>query len=129
MVFVDGQATAQVLVLPPKSAQGVSAVPIRGGAVARRRGAAGLIEPRATSGTRKRPPTPGAILLIRLIETAVGESWPAIREQLQRLHRAPSQTRSAPSASDELTTGQKKILSALDLPEPQRVHKVKPSSP
>jgi hypothetical protein len=71
-----------------------------------------------------------ALLLIRLIETEVGDTWPTIRAELQRLHLG---TFTGPAGTfrqrTELTTSQKKILSALKLPEPRRVHEATPSSP
>jgi len=71
-----------------------------------------------------------ALLLIRIAETKTGQRWPAIREELQRLHLG---TFTGPAGSfrqrTELTTAQKKILTALDLPEPRHVHEATPASP
>jgi len=62
------------------------------------------------------------LLLIRIAETRTGQRWPAIRDELQRLHLG---TFTSPAGSfrqrTELTTGQKKILAALGRPEPCRV--------
>ena len=63
-----------------------------------------------------------ALLLIRIAETRTGQTWTVIRDELQRLHLG---TFTGPAGSfrqrTELTTGQKKILTALGLPEPRRV--------
>jgi len=64
-----------------------------------------------------------ALLLIRIAETRTGQTWPAIREQMQRLHLG---TFTGPAGSfrqrTELTPTQKKILDALGLAEPRRIH-------
>nr|WP_233308925.1 IS1634 family transposase [Pseudonocardia terrae] len=71
-----------------------------------------------------------ALLLIRIAETRTGQTWPAIRDELQRLHLG---TFTGPAGSfrqrTELTTGQKKILTALGLPEPRRVFEATPATP
>lgn len=70
-----------------------------------------------------------ALLLIRIAETRTGQTWPVIRAELQRLHLG---TFTGPAGSfrqrTELTTGQKKILTALGLPEPRRVFEATPAT-
>ncbi|GAA2715074.1 IS1634 family transposase [Micromonospora olivasterospora] len=70
-----------------------------------------------------------ALLLIRIIETRTGQTWPAVRNELQRLHLG---TFTGPAGSyrqrTELNTGQKKILTALSLPEPRRVFEATPAT-
>jgi hypothetical protein len=69
-----------------------------------------------------------ALLLIRIAETTTGQTWPMIREELQRLHLG---TFTGPAGSfrqrTELTAAQKKILTALGLPEPRRIHEATPA--
>lgn len=71
-----------------------------------------------------------ALLLIRIAETKTGQTWAEIRDELQRLHLG---TFTGPAGSfrqrTELTTGQKKILAALDLPEPRRIVEATPATP
>lgn len=71
-----------------------------------------------------------ALLLIRIAETRTGQTWPVIRDELQRLHLG---TFTGPAGSfrqrTELTTGQKKILTTLGLPEPRRVLEATPATP
>ena len=71
-----------------------------------------------------------ALLLIRIAETRTGQTWTVIRDELQRLHLG---TFTGPAGSfrqrTELTTGQKKILTALGLPEPRRVFEAAPATP
>jgi hypothetical protein len=70
-----------------------------------------------------------ALLLIRIAETRTGQSWAVIRDELQRLHLG---TFTGPAGSfrqrTELTTGQKKILTTLGLPEPRRVFEAAPAT-
>lgn len=70
-----------------------------------------------------------SLLLIRITETRTGQTWPAVRDDLQRLHLG---TFTGPAGSfrqrTELTTGQKKILTALGLPEPRRVFEATPAT-
>jgi hypothetical protein len=64
-----------------------------------------------------------ALLLIRIAETGTGQTWPTIREELQRLHLG---TFTGPAGSfrqrSELSPAHGKILAALALPEPRRIH-------
>jgi hypothetical protein len=63
-----------------------------------------------------------ALLLIRLVETTTGRTWPNLRDELQRLHVGPSPARPAPFRwGTELTGDQKAILTALKLPDPPHV--------
>ncbi|MEO6086633.1 MAG: hypothetical protein ABIQ18_26320 [Umezawaea sp.] len=70
-----------------------------------------------------------ALLLIRIVETATGDTWSTIREELQRLHLG---TFTGPAGAfrqrTELTAAQKKVLATLGLPEPRRVHEAMPST-
>jgi hypothetical protein len=70
-----------------------------------------------------------ALLLIRIAETGTGQTWTMLREELQRPHLG---TFTGPVGSfrqrTELTTGQKKILAALALPEPRRVYEATPTT-
>jgi hypothetical protein len=71
-----------------------------------------------------------ALLLIRIAETRTGSTWPTLREELQRLHLG---TFTGPAGSfrqrTELSPAQRKILDALGLPEPRRVHEAVPATP
>ena len=70
-----------------------------------------------------------ALLLIRIAETRTGQTWPQLRDELQRLHLG---TFTGPAGSfrqrTELTAAQRKILTALGLPEPRRVIEATPTS-
>jgi Transposase DDE domain len=62
-----------------------------------------------------------ALLLIRVIETAVGDTWRNTRHELDRLHLVTLATDHGQVAQrSTLTTGHKTILTALHLPEPAR---------
>jgi hypothetical protein len=71
-----------------------------------------------------------ALLLIRIAETRTGQTWAEIRDELQRLHLG---TFAGPAGSfrqrTELTNAQKKILTALGLPEPRRIFEATPATP
>jgi hypothetical protein len=70
-----------------------------------------------------------ALLLIRIAETTTGQTWPSIRDELQRLHLG---TFTGPAGTfrqrTEITPPQRKILAALALDEPRRVHEVTPTT-
>jgi hypothetical protein len=70
-----------------------------------------------------------ALLLIRIAETTTGQTWPVIRDELQRLHLG---TFTGPAGTfrqrTEITPLQRKILAALALDEPHRVHEVTPAT-
>jgi Transposase DDE domain len=63
-----------------------------------------------------------ALLLIRLTETATGRRWPALREDLQRMHVG---TFAGPAGvfrqRTETTVDQRTIFTDLGLPEPARI--------
>jgi hypothetical protein len=62
-----------------------------------------------------------ALLLIRVIENAVGDSWRNVRHELDRLHVVTLATDHGRIAQrSALTAGHKAILAALRLPEPAR---------
>ena len=62
-----------------------------------------------------------ALLLLRVAETAAGDTWRNIRDELERLHLVTLATSEGQVAQrSELTAGQRSILRALDLPEPPR---------
>ena len=62
-----------------------------------------------------------ALLLIRVIENAVGDTWRNTRHELDRLHLVTLATDHGRVAQrSALTTGHKTILTALGLPEPAR---------
>ena len=62
-----------------------------------------------------------ALLLIRVIETAVGDTWRNTRHELDRLHLVTLATDHGRVAQrSALTAGHKTILAALGLPEPAR---------
>jgi len=60
-----------------------------------------------------------ALLLIRVVENATGESWRVVRDELERMHLVTLETGEGRIAKRSLTTpGQRQILAALELPEP-----------
>jgi transposase len=62
-----------------------------------------------------------ALLLIRVVETATGDTWRNARHELDRLHLLTLATSDGQVAQrSELTPGHKKIFDALDLREPPR---------
>jgi hypothetical protein len=71
-----------------------------------------------------------ALLLIRIAETTTGQTWPSMRDELQRLHLG---TFTGPAGTfrqrTEITPTQRKILTALTLDEPRRVHEATPATP
>jgi hypothetical protein len=70
-----------------------------------------------------------ALLLIRITETTTGQTWPSMRDELQRLHlgifTGPAGTF---RQRTEITPAQRKILTALALDEPRRVHEATPTT-
>jgi Transposase DDE domain len=70
-----------------------------------------------------------ALLLIRIAETTTGQTWPSMRDELQRLHLG---TFTGPAGTfrqrTEITPTQRKILAALTLDEPRRVHEATPTT-
>ncbi|MGB9226691.1 IS1634 family transposase [Mycobacterium sp.] len=62
-----------------------------------------------------------ALLLVRVAETAAGNTWRNLRHELDRMHLVTLATGDGRVAQRSGTTsGQKTILNALDLPEPPR---------
>jgi hypothetical protein len=62
-----------------------------------------------------------ALLLIRVAETAAGDTWRNLRHELDRMHLVTFATANGRVAQrSALTSDQKTILAALDLPEPPR---------
>ncbi|HJW75854.1 MAG TPA: transposase, partial [Thermoleophilia bacterium] len=60
-----------------------------------------------------------ALLLIRVVENATGETWRAVRDELERMHLVTLETSEGRVAKRSLSTpGQRRILAALELPEP-----------
>jgi transposase len=64
-----------------------------------------------------------ALLLLRVIENATGDTWRNLRHELDRLHLVTLATNHGRVAQrTALTAGHKAILTALNLPEPARYH-------
>jgi hypothetical protein len=62
-----------------------------------------------------------ALLLLRVIENATGDTWRNLRHELDRLHLVTLATDHGHVAQrSTITAGQKTVLHALDLPEPPR---------
>ena len=62
-----------------------------------------------------------ALLLIRVVENATGDTWRNLRHELDRMHLVTLTTPDGNIAQRSTTTpAQKKILEALDPPEPPR---------
>jgi hypothetical protein len=62
-----------------------------------------------------------ALLLIRVVENATGDTWRNTRHELDRMHLVPLATGDGRVAQrSTLTAGHKAILAALHLPEPPR---------
>jgi hypothetical protein len=62
-----------------------------------------------------------ALLLLRVIENATGDTWRNLRRELDRMHLVTLATNAGQVAQRSTTTpGQQVILRALDLPEPPR---------
>ncbi len=64
-----------------------------------------------------------ALLLIRVVENATGDTWRNIRHELDRMHLVTLATTDGHVAQRTTTTaGQKTILTALGLAEPARFY-------
>ena len=62
-----------------------------------------------------------ALLLLRVIENATGDTWRNLRRELDRMHLVTLATNAGQFAQRSATTpGQQTVLRALDLPEPPR---------
>ena len=71
-----------------------------------------------------------ALLLIRVVENATGDTWRNTRHELDRMHLVTLATADGRVAQRSTTTaGQKTILAALDLPEPPRFLDFTPFDP
>ncbi|HEX2289583.1 MAG TPA: IS1634 family transposase [Pseudonocardiaceae bacterium] len=63
-----------------------------------------------------------ALLLLRVIENATGDTWRNIRHELDRMHLVTLATNAGQIAQRTTSTaGQQTLLRALDLPEPPRI--------
>ncbi|MGH8241212.1 MAG: IS1634 family transposase, partial [Steroidobacteraceae bacterium] len=70
-----------------------------------------------------------ALLVMRVAETAVGDTWRNIRDELERLHLVTLATTEGQAAQrSELTPSQRSILRALDLAEPPRFFDFTPAA-
>jgi Transposase DDE domain len=70
-----------------------------------------------------------ALLILRVTETAVGDTWRNIRDELERMHLVTLATTDGQVAQrSELTAGQRSILHALDLTEPPRFFDFTPAT-
>jgi transposase len=71
-----------------------------------------------------------ALLLLRVIENATGDTWRNARHELDRLHLVTLATDHGRVAQrTALTAGHKSILTALNLPEPARYHDFTATAP
>ena len=69
-----------------------------------------------------------ALLLLRVAETTVGDTWRNIRNELERLHLVTLATSDGRVAQrSELTPRQRSVLRALELPEPPRFFNFTPA--
>jgi transposase len=70
-----------------------------------------------------------ALLLLRVAETEVADTWRNIRNELDRMHLVTLATSEGTVAQrTELTPGHRRILKALDLPEPPRFYDFTPAA-
>ena len=70
-----------------------------------------------------------ALLLLRVAETEAADSWRNIRNELDRMHLVTLATSEGTVAQrTELTHGQRRILKALQLPEPPRFYDFAPAA-
>ena len=70
-----------------------------------------------------------ALLVLRVAEIEVGDTWRNIRNELDRMHLVTFTTTSGTvSQRSELTPGQRRILGALKLPEPPRFFDFSPAT-
>jgi IS4 transposase len=70
-----------------------------------------------------------ALLVLRVAELAVGDTWRNIRNELERMHLVTLATAEGHVAQrTELTPGHRSILRALELPEPPRFFEFSPTS-
>jgi hypothetical protein len=70
-----------------------------------------------------------ALLLLRVAETATKDTWRNLRNELDRMHLVTLATNEGTVAQrTELTHGQRRILKALELPEPPRFYDFTPAT-
>jgi len=70
-----------------------------------------------------------ALLVLRVAETTVGDTWRNIRDELERMHLVTLVTSEGRVAQrSQLTPGQRAILAALELPEPPRFFDFTPAA-
>jgi len=70
-----------------------------------------------------------ALLLLRVAETETGETWRNLRGELDRMHLVTLATNEGTvSQRTELTPGHRRILGALELPEPPRFYDFTPAT-
>jgi hypothetical protein len=70
-----------------------------------------------------------ALLLLRVAETATKDTWRNLRNELDRMHLVTLATNEGTVAQrTELTHGQRRILKALELPEPPRFYDFTPAA-
>lgn len=70
-----------------------------------------------------------ALLLLRVAETTLGDTWRNIRDELERLHLVTLATTEGHVAQrSELTPGHRTILAGLDLPQPPRFFDFTPAA-
>jgi Transposase DDE domain len=70
-----------------------------------------------------------ALLLLRVAETETGETWRNLRNELDRMHLVTlATTEGTVSQRTELTPGHRRILGALELPEPPRFYYFTPAT-
>ena len=68
-----------------------------------------------------------ALLLLRVAETATNDTWRNLRNELDRMHLVTLATNEGTVAQrTELTHGQRRILNALELPQPPRFYDFTP---
>ena len=70
-----------------------------------------------------------ALLLLRVAETAAGDTWRNLRNELDRMHLVTLATNEGMVAQrTELTPSQRHIIKALELPEPPRFYDFAPAA-
>lgn len=70
-----------------------------------------------------------ALLMLRVAENTLGDTWRNIRDELERVHLVALATSEGQVAQrSELTAAQRAILKGLDLPEPPRFFDFTPTS-
>jgi hypothetical protein len=70
-----------------------------------------------------------ALLVLRVAETTVGDTWRNTRDELERMHLVTLVTSEGRVAQrSQLTPGQRAILAALELPEPPRFFDFTPAA-